>query len=145
MVLLLLLLELNMLVAHKIDVFVGKRLKMARVLRDMTQFDLGTKVGVTLQQVQKYERGCNRVSASKLWLMAKALRVSVEYFYKGYQDDEEDSDAATELHEDGDSFALNTFTDSEALTIAKLYSRIKDSSVRKSLLALVRAMAAPTP
>lgn len=131
------------LTTHEIDIYVGKRLKMARVLRDMTQSVLGSKIGVTLQQIQKYERGCNRVSASKLFLMARALRVDVGYFYKGYV--EEGSEVEEAVLDDIAESSLQTLSDGEALVVARLYSRITSAEARKALLNLAKSLGAPSP
>ncbi|MGH6978185.1 MAG: helix-turn-helix domain-containing protein [Brevundimonas sp.] len=66
---------------HPIDLHVGRRLAERRQELKMNQSDLGKAIGVTFQQVQKYERGYNRVSASKLWQCAAALGVAIHYFY----------------------------------------------------------------
>ena len=67
---------------HSIDVRVGKRIKELRVLREMTQADLAELIGVRFQQVQKYETAFNRVSASRLFVIAKALDVGVEELFR---------------------------------------------------------------
>ena len=106
---------------------------MARVLRDMTQYDIGSKVGVTLQQIQKYERGCNRLSASKLWDLSRALGVDISYFFQGYGADDYDAVA----HH---SNALDLNIDAEAMLLAKAFARIKDTKARNAMLAWAKAM-----
>jgi len=66
-----------------IDITVGARITSQRLSNGMTQSDLATAIGVSFQQVQKYERGSNRVSASRLWLIAEALNVPMTYFFDG--------------------------------------------------------------
>ncbi|MGH6978706.1 MAG: helix-turn-helix domain-containing protein, partial [Brevundimonas sp.] len=68
---------------HPIDILVGRRMAERRLVAGMNQSDLGRAIGVTFQQVQKYERGANRVSASKLWQAAQALAVPITYFFDG--------------------------------------------------------------
>lgn len=68
---------------HPIDITVGARITSQRLSNGMTQSDLATAIGVSFQQVQKYERGSNRVSASRLWLIAEALNVPMTYFFDG--------------------------------------------------------------
>ncbi len=68
--------------AHPIDIAVGKRLRQLRLIRKITQTDLGERLGVTFQQVQKYEKGTNRISASKLWLLSQELKISIGYFFQ---------------------------------------------------------------
>lgn len=67
---------------HAVDVHVGERIREFRLLREMTQIDLGNQVGVRFQQVQKYETGFNRVSASRLFMIAEALDVEVEDLFE---------------------------------------------------------------
>lgn len=69
--------------AHTVDVYVGKRIRQRRWLIGMTQQQLAEHVGIKFQQIQKYETGANRVSASRLWEIAHALGTSISYFYEG--------------------------------------------------------------
>lgn len=71
--------------AHAVDIHVGKRLRHRRWMVGMTQGELAEALGVRFQQVQKYEAGSNRVSASRLWDMAQALEVPVAYFFHGLE------------------------------------------------------------
>ena len=73
---------------NPIDVHVGSRIRLRRTLLGMSQERLAEAIGLTFQQVQKYERGANRVSASKLWEIAAALKTPVAYFYDGLGDQE---------------------------------------------------------
>lgn len=72
---------------HPIDITVGARITSLRLAKGMTQTDLATQIGVSFQQVQKYERGSNRVSASRLWRTAEALDVPMTYFFDGVTTD----------------------------------------------------------
>lgn len=72
---------------HPVDLTVGARISSLRLGMGMTQSDLATAIGVSFQQVQKYERGSNRVSASRLWLIAEALDVPMTYFFDGVTPD----------------------------------------------------------
>jgi transcriptional regulator with XRE-family HTH domain len=69
--------------AHSVDIHVGKRLRHRRWMVGMTQGELADVVGIRFQQVQKYESGANRVSASRLWDIAQALEVPIAYFFQG--------------------------------------------------------------
>ncbi len=71
--------------AHPIDLYVGKRLRQRRRLLGLTQQKLADAVGIRFQQIQKYESGANRISASRLWTLADALSVSVGYFFEGVE------------------------------------------------------------
>ena len=74
--------------SHPVDVHVGKRIRHRRWMVSMTQQQLAEKVGIKFQQIQKYETGMNRVSASRLWDIAEALDVPVAFFFEGYDDDD---------------------------------------------------------
>ena len=73
--------------AEELDRHIGLRLKMRRILCGLSQDDLAQKLGITFQQIQKYEKAMNRISASRLFEIAKILDVRLEYFYEGYEDD----------------------------------------------------------
>ena len=68
---------------HEIDAYIGARVRLRRLMLEMSQEMLGNKLGLTFQQVQKYERGINRISAGRLFALATALKVPVSYFYDG--------------------------------------------------------------
>ena len=74
--------------SHPVDVHVGKRIRHRRWLVGMTQQQLAAAVGIKFQQIQKYETGANRVSASRLWDIAAALDVQVSFFFEGIDDKE---------------------------------------------------------
>lgn len=84
---------------HPVDVYVGKRLRMRRKLLGLSQDDLGKQVGITFQQIQKYERGVNRMGASRLWEFAQALQISEAYFFDGYNNDQAGDDLHSEENE----------------------------------------------
>ncbi len=113
--------------ANPIDIAVGKRLRQIRLIRNISQTDLGERLGISFQQIQKYEKGANRISASKLWLLAQELEVSVSYFFEDMKEREvkalpELSAAALELaalfdanpHEDVQKCLLYLFRDVDA-------------------------------
>ena len=74
--------------AHPVDQHVGKRIRHRRWLVGMTQQQLADQVGIKFQQIQKYETGANRVSASRLWDIAKSLQVDISFFFEGIEGDE---------------------------------------------------------
>ena len=77
---------------HPVDVHVGKQLQAQRTLCGMSQTELADKIGVTFQQLQKYERGTNRLSASRLWQFSKALGVPISHFFEGLDGKAESAD-----------------------------------------------------
>jgi transcriptional regulator with XRE-family HTH domain len=123
---------------NPIDIHVGSRVRLRRQLMKMSQEKLGDELGVTFQQVQKYERGANRVGASRLYRMSRVLDVPVQFFFEGLGD----KSAATGLAE-GDQTPLvyDFIQSSDGVSLAEAFSRIKDSKVRRRVLELVRTLA----
>ena len=95
--------------AHPVDVHVGKRIRHRRWLIGMTQQQLAEQVGIKFQQIQKYETGANRVSASRLWDIADSLGVPVSFFFEGLQDGDKAAAPKQAVPEDlmGDKEALD--------------------------------------
>lgn len=119
---------------NPIDRHVGLRIRMRRKELGVSQERLAESIGLTFQQVQKYERATNRVSASKLWEMARALSTSVAYFYEGLG---EPASAGGAPPEPMQEFLLSN----EGLELAQTFPRIRQPQVRRKVLDLVRAMA----
>ncbi|NBC31340.1 MAG: helix-turn-helix domain-containing protein [Alphaproteobacteria bacterium] len=118
-----------------VDVHVGMRLRQRRTLLGMSQEKLAKAFGVSFQQVQKYERGANRISASRLHLLTKTLDVPVSYFFEGLPNDLAPTAAGVEEAEEPDQM-----TSRETLELVRAYYRIGDPSVRKRLVDLARAL-----
>ncbi|KPN62962.1 Transcriptional regulator, contains XRE-family HTH domain [Aliiroseovarius crassostreae] len=108
---------------HEVDVRVGKRVRQRRWQMGMTQHDLGEKTGVKFQQIQKYETGANRVSASRLWDIASALDVQITYFFEGM-----DGKAA---NQNGEPCLPDFLEDKEAIELVRAYYSIPEPSRRK--------------
>jgi transcriptional regulator with XRE-family HTH domain len=123
---------------HPVDVHVGKRVRHRRWMVGMTQQQLGDIVGIKFQQIQKYETGMNRISASRLWDIAQALGVSISFFFEGFDDDESlatDAVPATaEVQRRGDLLA-----DKEALELVRSYYAIPEAQ-RRRLFDLARVL-----
>lgn len=123
----------NKKMAHKVDVHVGKRIRQRRWLTGMTQQKLAELVGIKFQQIQKYETGANRVSASRLWDIADALDVSVSFFFEGLKSDEAD-DATEEA-----AFPADLMGDKEAMDLVRSYYAIPENQ-RRRLFDLARVL-----
>lgn len=127
---------------NPIDVHVGSRVRMRRMLIGMSQEKLGEQLGLTFQQVQKYEKGSNRVSASRLFQMGRILGVAVQYFFE-----ELPLASASALPEmgfaesAGEPLIMDFLTSSEGLQLNKAFTQIKDPSVRRKVVELVRTLA----
>jgi len=129
---------------HPIDVHVGARVRVRRTLLGMTQTDLGDALGLTFQQVQKYERGTNRISSSRLYDLARVLDLSVENFF-----DELSPDAGASSPAKGRGKAKGPPRDEpdplarrETLELVRAYYKIEDANVRKRVYQLITGVGA---
>ncbi|MDF1728329.1 MAG: helix-turn-helix transcriptional regulator [Sulfitobacter sp.] len=118
--------------AHKVDIHVGKRIRQRRWLTGMTQQKLAELVGIKFQQIQKYETGANRVSASRLWDIAAALGVNVTFFFEGM-------DAKEEPASTNSDFPRDVMGDKEAMDLIRSYYAIPESQ-RRRLFELARVL-----
>ncbi len=114
---------------HPMDVHVGRRVRLRRTLLGMNQTQLGEKLGITFQQIQKYERGSNRISASRLYQTARILDVPVSFFFDGL-------DKGANVWSPDDIWLKR-----ETLELVRAYYRIGDPAARGGLRKLVQAMA----
>jgi transcriptional regulator with XRE-family HTH domain len=121
-----------------VDVHVGGRVRVRRRLTNVTQEALADLIGVTFQQVQKYERGTNRISASKLFAIAEALDVPISYFFDGLDATGSEESVAAEGSERNIQSFLRT---GEGLELARLFPRIAKGPLRRRILELVKAAA----
>jgi transcriptional regulator with XRE-family HTH domain len=125
---------------NPVDRFVGSRVRMQRLLAGMSQEKLGDALGLTFQQVQKYEKGTNRISASRLQQLSKILGVPVSFFFDGAPLGEGVRDPGFE--ETGQQAYISEFmTTSEGLQLTKAFMRIGDPTVRRRVIDLVEALA----
>jgi transcriptional regulator with XRE-family HTH domain len=125
-----------------IDVHVGSRVRLRRTLLGMSQEKLGEAIGLTFQQVQKYERGMNRISASKLWKLSNVLDVPVSYFFDDIGVDEEGHlPAGVNIESGTESLALDPMAKRETLELVRAYYKIADPLVRRRLFELTKAAA----
>ncbi|PLS23534.1 helix-turn-helix domain-containing protein [Neptunicoccus cionae] len=114
---------------HPVDIHVGKRVRHRRWMLGVTQQQLGNKVGIKFQQIQKYETGMNRISASRLWDIAEALEVPVSFFFEGFDKPEEILEA--EMQASGDAQQGDLLSDKEALELVRSYYAIPENQRRK--------------
>jgi transcriptional regulator with XRE-family HTH domain len=121
--------------AHPIDLHVGARLRQRRRLLGMTQQKLAESVKIRFQQIQKYESGANRISASRLWALAKALDVPVAYFFEGLDDRASQPAAANGHHQ----APADAFQNKETIDLVRAFYTLNDEP-RRRLLDLARAM-----
>jgi transcriptional regulator with XRE-family HTH domain len=123
--------------ANSIDAHVGSRVRLRRQLMKMSQEKLGDELGVTFQQVQKYERGANRIGASRLFSLANVLDVPVNFFFDGLTGVAAGGVAETEQS----PIVYDFIQSSDGVALAEAFSRIKTPKVRRRVLELVRSLA----
>lgn len=128
---------------NSVDVHVGSRVRLRRTLLGMSQKKLGNALGLTFQQVQKYERGTNRIGSSRLYVLSRILDVPVSFFF---------DDMAQEIAVGQPGFAeaaqvlfdQDNLAKRETLELVRAYYKIKDTPVRKRLFDLVKAIGGQT-
>ena len=123
---------------NPVDIHVGSRLRLRRKFLGLSQTDLGDALQLTFQQVQKYERGSNRVSASKLYEAGKMLKVPVGYFFESFGDTTE-NEGFSESNAEQSVYAFLVTT--EGIELAQAFPRIKSPKHRRKIMDLVRALA----
>ena len=121
---------------HRVDIHVGQKLRQRRWLVGMTQQELAAMVGIKFQQIQKYETGANRVSASRLWDFAEALNVTAAHFFEGMEDA-----AATKIEnpEGKTKTPAELLNDKEAMDLVRSYYAIPENQ-RRRLFDLARVL-----
>ena len=122
---------------NALDVHVGNRLRLRRTSLRVSQEKLGEQVGVTFQQVQKYEKGTNRVSASQLFLIAAFLKVDVNYFFEGFSN--------PGFSEAGPEFLSAEYSPEEGVRLNRAFARLSDPKLRRRIIDLVEAAAGDAP
>ena len=119
------------------DIYVGSRVRMRRKMMGMSQEKLGERLGITFQQIQKYEKGTNRIGASRLQKISEILEVPVSYFFP-----DQSSDVAMGLAEEGGpGYVVDFLSTAEGLELNRAFARIKNAKVRRKMIELVRAVA----
>lgn len=115
-----------------VDIEVGHRIRIERLSRGLSQTALANQLGVTFQQVQKYEKGVNRVGAGRLTKIAEVLGIQVGTFFSGQETHEGEQSRAS-----GESSPLKLLTVSGAFRLLRAYAEIEDANLRRSIVDLV--------
>jgi transcriptional regulator with XRE-family HTH domain len=124
---------------NPIDIHVGSRVRLRRMMLSMSQEKLGESLGITFQQIQKYEKGTNRIGASRLQNIARVLQVPVSFFF-------EDAPGGTAAQgglaeRQPASYVVDFLSSSEGIQLNKAFIRVKDAKVRRRIIDLVRSIA----
>lgn len=126
-----------------IDIAIGSRLRLRRLAMGFSQETLARALGITFQQIQKYERGTNRIFASRLFHLARVLRVPVAYFFQGLPDAEGALSRVVAGSEQGnptEEQVEDLLGKSDTLKLIQAYNKITDPSVRRQIYALVKTV-----
>lgn len=124
---------------NPIDIHVGSRVRLRRMMLGMSQEKLGDSLGITFQQIQKYEKGTNRIGASRLHHIATVLSVPVSFFFEDAPGTPAESAGFAEARPA--HYIVDFLSSSEGVQLNKAFVRIKDAKLRRRVIDLVRAMA----
>lgn len=124
---------------HPVDVHVGGRVKLRRLVLGLSQESLGNSLGLTFQQVQKYEKGVNRIGASRMFEISKLLEVPVQFFFEEFGDSQSSAHGFSE--EAAADPVMGLLSSSEGIQLCRYFSGIKDPVVKKRVLDLVKSIA----
>jgi transcriptional regulator with XRE-family HTH domain len=131
---------------HPVDVYVGSRLRLRRILLGMSQQKLSDALGVTFQQLQKYENGSNRISASRLYQLSRLLGVPISFFFADYGETAANAAAPAQSSprpQIAEEMTHPEMSRRETLVLVRSYYRIKEPEVRQQLLDLLRSLGGP--
>lgn len=124
---------------NPIDIHVGGRIRLRRNMLGMSQEKLGENLGITFQQIQKYEKGTNRVGASRLQAIASILNVPVSFFFEDAPGREGAN--ATGMAEDSTAYVVDFLNSAEGIQLNRAFARISEPKVRRKIIDLVKALA----
>jgi transcriptional regulator with XRE-family HTH domain len=125
---------------NPVDAHVGSRVRLRRMLLGMSQERLGESMGLTFQQVQKYEKGVNRIGASRLFQISKILDVPVQFFFEEAPNLGNGKQLHGMAEPESEAFILEFLNSREGLELNRAFVKIGDAKVRKSIVDLVRAL-----
>lgn len=121
---------------HSIDQYVGKRVRLRRKMLNMSQSKLADAIGLTFQQVQKYENGLNRMGASRLMQIAGVLEVPVTYFFEGAPGEPKISRSAP-----SPDFVTQFLANADGLALTRAFTRLRGAKIKRSIVHLVQNLA----
>ena len=124
---------------NPVDKYVGSRVRMRRIMLGMSQEKLGDALGLTFQQIQKYEKGTNRVGASRIKQISEILQVPVSFLFDGGPNGTANAEGFSE--ETSPSYISDFLATSEGLALTRAFTRIADAKLRRSIVDLVEQIA----
>ncbi len=126
--------------SHPVDIHVGKKLRSRRTMLGRSQEEVGKAVGVTFQQIQKYERGLNRIGSSRLYDIARILGVSVTYFFEDFEAYRRTKTTPGDIAENASNFDNEGVDNKEVLSLVRAYYGISTPLVRRKILSLMKSL-----
>jgi transcriptional regulator with XRE-family HTH domain len=124
---------------HPVDKHVGSRVRMRRLMLEMSQEKLGEALGLTFQQIQKYEKGTNRIGASRIQQISSILQIPVSFLFEGAPDSLVSAEGFTDA---SPSYVADFLATSEGLALTRAFTRIADAKLRRSIVDMVERIAA---
>ncbi len=125
---------------HPIDVHVGGRVRLRRTMVGMSQDKLADSLGLTFQQIQKYEKGVNRIGASRVFEISRILGVPIQFFFDDYDADTGRSYGFAEAGPDDGAAMMELLNSPEGVQLCKHFASITDPKIRKRVLELVKSL-----
>lgn len=126
------------------DIHVGSRVRLRRMMKGMSQDKLGEELGLTFQQVQKYEKGVNRIGASRLYDISRILEVPVQFFYDDFGSENGEliglAESNTPTYSDQRSDFFASLATPEGMQLARAFSKISNTTVRRRIVDLIKAL-----
>ena len=127
-----------------IDDYIGKKLRTARIIRNLSQDELAKKVGITFQQIQKYEKGLNRISASRLYWFIRILGVDFDFFFNGIDEIVmQDNQTVAQFNEgskESNDYVDIDWDSKETMNLIRSYYSVKNPEARSKVLALIKVI-----
>lgn len=127
-------------IPNPIDVHVGARVRLRRTMLGLSQEKLGESLGITFQQIQKYEKGSNRIGASRLQSLSHILKTPISFFFEDAPSSQQETINGM-AEADSPNYVVDFLSSSEGLQLNKAFANIKDPKVRKKIIELVRSLA----
>jgi transcriptional regulator with XRE-family HTH domain len=121
------------------DIYVGARVRMRRLMLDMSQTDLAEAIGLTFQQVQKYEKGTNRISASRLQQLSRVMEVPIPFFFEGAPNPTKTSKQAADSP--SPTYVSDFLATSDGLKLIKAFTIIESPPLRRAIVSVVKTLA----
>lgn len=126
--------------SNPVDAHVGSRVRLRRMLVGLSQEKLGDRMGLTFQQIQKYEKGVNRIGASRLYQLSQILEVPVQFFFEGAPATNGSSSSSSFSQPETETFLYEFLNTRDGLELNRAFVRISDAQVRRSVVDLVRSI-----